>query len=203
MGMRIYLDDAERLADEVWRASLSPSDVSRIGSPHLSRGRQSVIGVFGGIDALADHQITFDPGAAEVLNAGRDPVVLIIKLDDPDGRKLVRHGDQAFLASCEEHLTPDLTQIAADLLASIRDQYPGQLKEGKARKWVNDPDNFVALTIQNRDKSFAVYVKGRVQDHQEPDLDLKPDRPGYSRFKLRERHQIPAALHIIMASAER
>ena len=85
MGMRIYLDDAERLADEVWRASLSPSDVSRIGSPHLSRGRQSVIGVFGGIDVLADHQITFDPDAAEVLNAGRDPVVLIIKLDDPDG----------------------------------------------------------------------------------------------------------------------
>ena len=75
-------------------------------------------------------------------------------VDDP-----IRAGrcDEAFIGECERHLHSGLCEMAKAILAEVRSRYPGHLVEGLARKWVNHPGNFVALTIQNRDQSFAVH----------------------------------------------
>lgn len=106
-----------------------------------------------------------------------------------------------FLASCRHHLGTNLVAMAERLLAEIRNSYPGELHEGLARKWVNHPENFVALTIQNRDQSFAIHVKGEPHEFSAPTLDIKADRGSYSRFKLKDEDQLPDAIAVILASA--
>jgi hypothetical protein len=110
-------------------------------------------------------------------------------------------GDQAFIGECERHLHSGLCDMAKAILAELRSRYPGHLMEGLARKWVNHPGNFVALTIQNRDQSFAVHVKGEPQEFDAPTLDIKPDRGSYSRFKLQHPNQLADALRVILSSA--
>ncbi len=107
-----------------------------------------------------------------------------------------------FIASCRHHLGPDLVSMAERLLAEIRSRYPGELHEGLARKWVNHPENFVALTIQNRDQSFAIHVKGEPDELTAPTLEIKPDRGSYSRFKLKDESQLHDAISVILASAK-
>jgi hypothetical protein len=111
-------------------------------------------------------------------------------------------GDGAFLASCDLHLDRRLVDFAKGLLSEIRVRYPGELREGLARKWVNHPGNFFALTIQNRDQSFAVHVKGEPKKFSAPALDIKPDRGSYSRFKLKHQSQFADALRVILYSAQ-
>jgi hypothetical protein len=92
--------------------------------------------------------------------------------------------------------------IAERLLAEVRGRYPGNLNEGLARKWVNHPGNFLAITIQNRDQSFAVHVKGAPEQFNAPSFEIKPDRPSYSRFKLKYQRQFDDALRVILRSAQ-
>src|SRR5262249_17041729 len=111
-------------------------------------------------------------------------------------------GDTAFLAECERHLNPELVALAKKLLSEVRSRYPGELHEGQARKWVNDRGNFFALTIQNRDQSFAVHVKGEPSRFNSSTLDIKADRNSYSRFKLKGRTRFDEALRVVLASAQ-
>jgi hypothetical protein len=67
----------------------------------------------------------------------------------------------------------------------------------------NHPGNLVALTIQNRDQSFAVHVKGEPKDFSAPSLDIKPDRGSYSRFKLKHESQSEDTIRVVLASAHR
>jgi hypothetical protein len=110
-------------------------------------------------------------------------------------------GDRAFLDHCEQHLNHELTGMGRKLLAAVRDRYRGELHEGLARKWVNHPGNFFALTIQPRDQSFAVHVKGEPHQFAAPTLDIRPDRGSYSRFKLKSPRGFDHALRVVLTSA--
>jgi hypothetical protein len=70
-------------------------------------------------------------------------------------------------------------------------------------KWVNHRTNFVAITIQNRDQSFAILVKGSPDDFTAATLDIRPDRGSYCRFKLEHERQFQDALNVILVSASR
>jgi hypothetical protein len=107
------------------------------------------------------------------------------------------------LQECRRYFGKELVALAEGLLATVRSDYPGELREGLARKWVNHPDNFVALTIQNRDHSFVVHVKGEPKDFVAPSLEIKPDRGTYSRFKLLNESQMTDAIRVILQSAHR
>jgi hypothetical protein len=115
----------------------------------------------------------------------------------------VGSGDEAFLAECRRLLNPHLAKIGAELLQEVRSRYPGKMVEGQARKWVNAPGNFLALTIQNRDQSFAIHVKGSPNEFTAPTLDIKADRPSYCRFKLEQERQLQDAIKVVLASASR
>jgi hypothetical protein len=115
-----------------------------------------------------------------------------------------RSGDDEFLAECRRlFMNPNLVKMGTEMLQEVRKHHPGKLVEGKARKWVNHPGNFVALTIQNRDQSFAIHVKGRSSEFAAPTLDIRPDRGSYCRFKLEHERQLQDAIKVILASAAR
>lgn len=219
MAIRMLMEQVTRLGGGVWSAPLSPSEVQM-----LARGKTSSMGqvsVLGVIEPRFDQDaktLSIDSRQAYVLNVGQSDRTVILDLDRstsatareqaapprrlpseslPDGR-----GDSMFIASCRHHLRPSLVSMAEQLLSRIRSRYPGELHEGKARKWVNHPQNFVALTIQNRDQSFAIHVKGEPKDFSAPSLEIKPDRGSYSRFKLKDEEQLNDAISVILASAK-
>lgn len=107
-----------------------------------------------------------------------------------------RSGDHAFIAACEaEALPPEIVELGRDFLNRVREFSDDKLEEGKNRKWVTYPKNFLALTIQNRKQQFCIHVKKTsVLDPLNNTLDIRDDRPGYVRFWLKEKSQLEAAV---------
>ena len=118
-----------------------------------------------------------------------------------DNSLSLKKGDNAFLDACTLHLDVKLVELITRILSEIRARYPGYLREGLARKWVNHPGNYMAITIQNRDRSFAIHVKGSPKQFNARSIDIKADRGSYCRFKLRHDSQFDDALKVILASA--
>jgi hypothetical protein len=221
MALRLAVAGVKAIGQGVWVAELTPAEVRRFGEGKSSRGAKSVLGVTQPDFSREALTLSLNPDHASVLNIGTTNEALIIDLGaigarqthsgegtsagggggqkaDPTGK-----GDQAFLAECRRHLDERLVGMAERLLSAVRERYPGNLSEGLARKWVHQPGNFVALTIQNRDQSFAVHVKGKPKEFSAPSLDIKADRGSYSRFKLKHENQLSDTIHVVLASAQK
>lgn len=70
----------------------------------------------------------------------------------------------------------------------------------KSGKWVATPDNFVAVKVQDkRSKNIAIIVYGNPDEFRKitHNLNIKPDRPGYSRFNIDNENQIQSAIEVI------
>ena len=215
MSLRITIEDAEILSPHVWGVRLTGADVRRLGEPKARGGQRSIVSVTDACFVQETRLLSFSPEHATVLNIGLTDDALIIDVGNDASAEiapaLTKHaaptaepfgsGDAAFLAECRRLLGANLVKMGTELLQELRKRYPGKMIEGFARKWVNHPANFVALTVQNRDQSFAVHVKGRPNDFAAPTLDIRPDRGSYCRFKLQQEGQ--DAIKIILASALR
>ena len=67
-------------------------------------------------------------------------------------------------------------------------------------KWVAYPDNFVTIRTQEaRKKDIAITMYGKPLDFEglQSSLQIKGDRPSYSRFNISSLDQIPEALSLI------
>lgn len=113
-----------------------------------------------------------------------------------------KHGDVAFIDACKaEGLPGETVTLASDFLARVRDFSDDTLVEGLHRKWVTKPNNFLAITIQNRNKQYCVHVKKTgVLAGLADLLDVRDDRPGYARFWLTSHDQLDAAVKAARAS---
>ena len=221
MGLKMSVEGVTLIGQGVWTGPLSPAEVRRFGECRTSVGSTSVLGLTRPAYSQATQTLSIDPDDASVLNIGTTDKALFVDLGWVEQSE-VRHaertpmsdksekatmptglGDQAFLTECRRHLDKGLVVMAEELLSNVRQRYPGKLSEGLARKWVNHPDNFFALTIQNRDKSFAVHVKGAPSDFSAPSLDIRQDRGSYSRFKLKNENQLRDTIRVVLASAQK
>ena len=221
MTLKLAVGNVKANGRGIWSAELTPAEMRRFGDGRSSFGAMSVLGVTKSDYDQETRTLFLDPDAASVLNIGTSNEALIIDLgirepnqthhakrlkiggenavkSEPTGR-----GDDAFLAECQRHLNDSLVGMAQKMLLVVRERYPGNLREGLARKWVNHPGNFFAFTIQNRDQSFAVHVKGTPENFSAPFLEIKRDRGSYSRFKLKHENQLDDTIRVILASAQR
>jgi hypothetical protein len=204
------------LGDDIWRTKIEPSTIRRLGTPKVQEGKLSIIATLDNpIDRISGSLVLFDHKVM-VLNLGTTDDVIVIKLgrtiEQPTspspsqhqaqtGRALQR-GDAQFIVACRHHQLPsDMINAMEIVLKRVRAEFPGHLVEGQNRKWVNHPDNFVAITIQNKDLSFAIHVKGRTDQFGHTSLQLKADRPGYIRFKTNSASDVQKAGDIILRSA--
>ena len=208
---------ASRLEDGIWRVSLPPSDVRQLGGDTLKTSAVSILGVRGPAFDAQSKLLMARPADVSVLQIGTTDRAFVIDLGPSDGAvsgtskqaiypKAVGvpmgRGDRAFIEECQRHLGDHLVKMAEELLRQVRFQFHGEMREGQARKWVNAPDNFLAITIQNRDQSFAIYIRGRPQDFAVESIEIKDDRPGYCRFKLQSQAQLKEAIDVVLASAQ-
>jgi len=216
MAFEIALAAVKPVTDGVWSARLNPSDVKRLGEAQRMSGNKSVIGVLSPIYSSELQRLFIEPAKTTVFNVGDTDAVLVVDLgvdSAPSGRHqpdvykaaavpTVNNGDAAFLAACKREKLPlHLIEAAEKIIDAIRTKFAGHMREGKARKWVNYPDNFLALVIQPRDCSFAVHVWGRPNKFSAASLEIKPDRSRYSRFKLSRASQLDDTIRIILESA--
>jgi hypothetical protein len=213
MAIRYSIDNAQVVAPGIWEATLSPADVRSLGRSPVE-GTRSVIGL---------RNLNFERGRA-VSFSGPDIVVFAIGATDdallldlsyaavapspkinagPKQHTPVSMGDEAFLKSCRELLGAEVSTIAQELLRRVRRHHEGELKEGKARKWVNAPSNFFTITPQNRNQAFRVSIKGSPTSHLSKRLGLTPGRKGYSEFVLRDSGDLDEAVSLILESAKR
>lgn len=205
MGLRVGIEATALNEPGIWAAKIEPSELRHFGRPLATQGHKTVIGIIA--PEYRDGSLLFSPSDAMLLNAGSSVEALLISLESEgselsDGQSVIRiDGDNGFRASANALLNPDMCGSAHALLDALRDEFTGELVVGQGRKWVNSPANFVAFTIQNRDQSLAVTVRGEPDRHPNTPLALRRDRPGYSRFKVASSRDIgPAMAHIRRAA---
>ena len=108
----------------------------------------------------------------------------------------IESGDQEFIRSA----SVELVSLAKAIIEAIRSVYAGELRfYPKAKRFVESPDNFLAICAQPRKKNFAIYVRGLPHVFQAVIETIEPrrDRAGYSRFTLGQFDQIPELMAIL------
>jgi len=208
MAIQIGIE-ADPHDEGVWKAKISPQELQGLGRPLASTGNRTVLGVVS--ESWRQGMLFFSPSNVVILNLGASEDALIVGLgevsslpapdEDGSGADFIVTGDDGFRAACTGLFSSEMAGIAGDLLTGLRRLHPGKLVPVQNRKWVNAPANFVAFTIQHRDQSLAVSVRGEPDKHIDSPLNLKRDRPGYSRFKVQGPEDIDRALLVIARAA--
>lgn len=111
------------------------------------------------------------------------------------------NGDEAFLKEAAR-LPIWAQESAAKILAAVREIDDGGLERGERSKFVNRPNNFWTITAQPQAKGFAITIYGRPHLFTTERIKVLDDRPGHSRFVIRDSSEVPEAIRLIKASKE-
>jgi hypothetical protein len=213
MGLTISAKDAEQLASGIWQFQMPPHQVRLFGECRRTEGARSILLV---TDANYDEvrqSLMFDADAVTPLNVGSTSWALAISgklstnANDTKPRpasmgpeiQSYGPGDREFLNVANE-LPPAAFEAAQKLLQEVRGRSPGDLKRGLHRNFSNTPDNFWYVIVQPRSGELSITVRGEPERFGRSELELKRDRPGYSRFKVAAITDVPKAATIIFAS---
>ncbi len=209
--MSLTFSQVKPIGPGAWIAPLAPHDARRFGQNTPSKGGRSVIAVeaprfeieTNTLTASLDGIFTLNVGASEeaVLIDLSTQNVATVELPEP-GKVSTSPADKDFIAACEVHLPESVTGIVKRVLSEIRKHRDDRLIEGEGRKWTTDPLNFMAITIQNRNKQFLVSVKADPSQHSFRQIQLKRSRAPYCEFHLNSPSQIDETVQIILASAK-
>lgn len=215
MAMRMLIDEAHELSDGVWLVNLPPHEAQLLGPPKSVHGAVSVFIVDEPKFDRAERTIQLDAGRVGVLNLGTGATAVLI---DAAGRAKPAHdnnedqapestegfsygrGDREFLGLVERSLYGNAKLAAIEILESVRSRWPGDLQRGKRSNFKNTPDNFWYVIVQPRVQALSITVRGHVARFEANKLELKEDRPGYTRFSLRHPSEVPEAIKIIEQS---
>ena len=206
--MKLLLDEAKQINDGVWITTAPPRQLGMFGPPKTTRGRRSVLLASTPTFDPSRGQLLLDADEVSVLNVGTTASVVVIDTgassDAPqtevrEGQPAHQHGpgDREFLSIIERELHGDALVAAKDLFLLVRQLYPGDLKRGKLMNFSNTPDNFWYVIVQPQVQALSITVRGNPERFQPSTLQLKPDRPGYTRFKLQASKDTPEVLRII------
>jgi hypothetical protein len=99
--------------------------------------------------------------------------------------------------AAERELRGEAQEVAVDLLRELRRRSAGDLKRGLKNNFSNTLDNFWYVIVQPREQALSITVRGKPEMFRPSPLELRVDRPGYTRFKLQTVDQLPEALRII------
>ncbi|MHB1204226.1 MAG: hypothetical protein ACYCZX_01560 [Rhodospirillaceae bacterium] len=216
MAMKMMLDGATPFGGaQIWRVVLAPYEVTRLGSPRVTQGTRSVVLAETPVFFAPTKTLQLDLAGVTVLNLGTTDDVLIIGFDQSattssagmtakeqarGGQMVGGPGDQEFLRLVDRELRGPAAEAAKGILREIRLRHPGDLQRGQRSNFKNMPDNFWYVIVQPRVQSLSITVRGTHTKFQSSVLKVKEDRPGYTRFTLRNPAEVPEALRIIELS---
>jgi hypothetical protein len=147
-----------------------------------------------------------------VLSIGTSPSIVVVdtvvsaealNCSEKLGSENYGPGDREFLALAEGELQGDAQETAVDLIREIRKKWPGDLKRGERNNFSNTPDNFWYVIVQPRVQGLSITIRGAVDRFSSNVLDLRTDRPGYTRFSLKRPDDLQEALRLIGESKQK
>ena len=165
------MKNVSEISRGVWLCQIDTKEIHEIAAKTAGRttetGMKSVIELRNPVFSKANNTIEVSISDFSPLAVGRTKEVVLIDQSCPEGEEIEGNGMKApssldnFIQACRrEGLPKDLIEAMRSLLEQVSKRYSFSLSEGKARKWTAKP-NFVAISIQNRNKQFLVSVKGR------------------------------------------
>jgi hypothetical protein len=211
--MKMLVEGAVAGLNGSWLALVPPHQVAMLGQPKITRGTTSILLASSpNFDSNTGH-LSFEADSVLVLNLGTTPrtfvIDTIVSADVLESRKLKKLeefeeqsgvGDREFLGLVEKELRGEAQEAAVDLVREIRKRWPGDLKRGERNNFSNTPDNFWYVIVQPRVQSLSITVRGAPDRFKSAVLELRGDRPGYTRFLLKNPDDVPEALRIIEQS---
>lgn len=208
--MKLLLEDAIEVGNGIWMTHVAPHQLAMLGECKSSRGRRSV---------LLAASPTFDEGRGlildtetlSVLNLGTTPSTVVIDTAisaealerADDGSDNYGPGDREFLSLVKSELADEAQAAAFKLFEQVRAENPGDLKRGNRLNFSNTPDNFWYVIVQPRAQSLSVTVRGEPRRFGISSLELKTDRPGYTRFSVSRLSEVSEAIRLIAQSKRR
>lgn len=210
MPIELAIPDPRYRGDGVWEAEVAPEDVDVLGSPRERLGEVTVLLLPDLISPDPDaHVLRFAPQQGRLLNRGRTSRAIVIygregaPVEQEAPHRFgprVQHDDERFLAELDKlrDTNPGLIRAGAELLARVRQEFGGYLQVSGSGRYINREDNFWTVKVQPRDGSLAITVRGVPRSFPDlPDLEIKPDRSSYSRFKIESEAQFESAWRVI------
>ena len=206
MALKFCMDDVQEVGANIWRAEAPPPELMRLGAPLTKKGPRSVILVDDAWEAAGDILI-FETRLATLLNLGTSSEVLIIGCDAAATAFEPTHaagsGDREFLSLVERQLTGEAKDAAQKVLAEVRKKHPGDLKRGQRNNFSETPDNFWYVIVQPRNQTLSITIRGLPDRFRSSALELKQDRPGYTRFTVRDLADAAEAVKLIEESVRK
>lgn len=209
MTLRMTVTDVREIETGIWSFEMPPHQVRHFGNTGHAVGPKSVL-LFSSYDYDVDnHRLHFDLEEVSAINVGTTSTAIGIAIDScaegsdaPPNKDALDpmffgQGDREFLRLAKSELSVETAPVAKQLLLGVRQKSAGDLKRGKSRNFSETPDNFWYVILQPRIDEISITVRGAVS-HFEPiaRLEIKDDR-GNTRFKVKSRDDLPAALQII------
>ena len=184
MKITATVENATSVADHVWYVPatldqvVQDATVERLDLP-------TILAVHEPQFDENEHTLQFDFTSADVLIlGGRSHGSLVIQSSIREANAVrvpvKLHGDEVF-RNLLKSMAPHIRSAGEDLLSRVRELDPDGEFERHGRRFVNRPDNFVALEPQTRLNEIIVHVRGNVEVHLPP---VSTQR-GYSAFKVR------------------
>ncbi|MBL8770026.1 MAG: hypothetical protein JNK30_01475 [Phenylobacterium sp.] len=212
--MRVVFDQAAELDRGLWSVRLRPTDAKRLEGAPLIHGSRSV--VLAQSAEFTNGSLTAEMEALRSLVVGTSDRALVIlsSLHDyeqgaaaagaPDKPfdAIKFPGDADFLHEVGK-LPVEAASAGRQLLELVRRKDPGSMKRGSRRNFSNSPDNFWYAVVQPSRGNLSITVRGRPEFFQPSTLELKVDRPGYTRFYLSKQTEVAEAFRIVSASRRR
>ena len=210
MGMQMVFTDARELGPGIWGAVAPPHQISVLGHPKSVLGAKSILLVNEPTYDQSSLALRFDAAHLTILNLGTSSEVVIVGLPSASPAKPATPeklpsdergpGDEEYLALVRSKLHGPAREAAEMILREVRSRNPGDLIRGKRHNFSNTPDNFWYVIVQPTSQSLSITVRGKPDQFRPSPLEVTDDRPGYTRFKLRDPTEINSALAIIGAS---
>ena len=209
MTLRMTVTGVREIKVGIWEFDVPPHQVRHFGNASHAIGPKSVL-LFSSYDYDADnHQLHFDLDDVSPINVGTTSTAIGMAIASSEEGGGEAHntdahdpmffgpGDREFLHLAKSELSAETAQVAEQLLLGVRQKSAGDLKRGKSRNFSETPDNFWYVILQPRIDEISITVRGAVS-HFEPvaRLGIKDDR-GNTRFKVKSKDDLPAALQII------
>jgi hypothetical protein len=209
--MKLLLEDAIEAVNGVWLTFAAPHQLSMVGQAKTTRGTTSVLLASSPVYDRDRSQLLVDADHIVVLNLGTTPRTVVVDtifsaetVEAREAKQLGKSelgpGDREFFGLAEAELQGEAQKAAIDLIREVRRNWPGDLIRGQRNNFSNTPDNFWYVIVQPRAQALSITVRGTPKHLHSSVLELKMDRPGYTRFTVKTPEDVPEAIRLIEQS---
>ncbi|WP_226552530.1 hypothetical protein [Celeribacter naphthalenivorans] len=212
MSVRLEFADVTQLKSGVWSANLPLKLINMFNSGASAQTNSNILLVSRPEFNSSKSVLSVDLVNSEILSLGRGGETLIVsreggingalegKSEASKAQSTYGGGIMNFIKEARSHGLPrELVDCCEVILKELSDDEAFGLNEGRQRKWTADP-NFLALTIQNRNRQFLVSVKGNPSKMKYKTIHPKVSRPPYCEFHFARKDQCEEVIEVIRKS---